>query len=157
MDVSIHGTHVSIFMPPPAEACKLKELSIAGKKINVHAIDTGVPHAVLFVEDLHHPDVLASAPSIRHHAIFPKGTNVNYAKILSDNTIAVRTYERGVEAETLACGTGAVAVALTAASVHALPSPITIQTRSGECLKIEFGPQLIMTGPVVKTFEGQFT
>lgn len=153
MSVKIHGDLVSVAMPPPAEECKSIELTEAGR---LHVVDTGVPHAVMFVDDLYQKDLLATAPMIRHHKAFPKGTNVNYAKILSEGVIAVRTYERGVEGETLACGTGAVAVALAAAKVHSMPSPITIHTLSGDCLVIAFegATKLVMTGPAIKIFEG---
>jgi len=81
-------------------------------------LDAGVPHAVLFVEDLESIDVQGIGRAIRsHHAFKPHGTNVNFVKPVDDHTIAVRTYERGVEAETLACGTGSVASAIAAVSM----------------------------------------
>lgn len=95
-------------------------ITVAGQKMTVHYIDTGVPHVVAFVSGLQEVDVNSLGRIIRNHQRFlPRGTNVNFAEIASpeggkqgNSMVAVRTYERGVEAETLACGTGSVAAAL---------------------------------------------
>lgn len=108
----------------------------------VHFLNTGVPHTVLFLETA---DELKSFPvsilgkCIRHHSLFlPSGTNVNFAYLQSDNQLIVRTFERGVEAETLACGTGATATALAAAHCFSLNSPLCVETRSKENLRVSF-------------------
>lgn len=94
-------------------------------------VNTGVPHAVLFVDALDKIPVNTRGREIRFDPLFaPHGANVNFASIAPDGSLAVRTYERGVEAETLACGTGAAATAFVAAKVKNLPSPISIKTRS---------------------------
>lgn len=153
-------SRVHIAIPPPSTA-SFKKLSIDQQEIVLYCLDTGVPHAVLFVNDIEDKELFLLAPSIRFHKEFnPKGTNVNFAKILHDRSIAVRTYERGVEQETLACGTGAVAVAIAAANTYQLTSPIQIRTRSGGSLSIAFKKNdsifthLTMSGPATKTFEG---
>ncbi len=90
-------------------------ITVGGKKLQVHYIDTGVPHTIVFVDGLQEVDVNSLGPLIRHHPRFgPRGTNVNFIERAREGMVAVRTYERGVEAETLACGTGAVASALVA-------------------------------------------
>jgi diaminopimelate epimerase len=102
-------------------------------------LDTGAPHVVTFVVDLVVRDVERVGREIRHHAMFrPEGTNVNFAALRPDNIVELRTYERGVEAETLACGTGSVASALVAAHRFSLTTPVTVRVRSGEELKVHF-------------------
>ncbi|MBF0120313.1 MAG: diaminopimelate epimerase [Desulfobacterales bacterium] len=103
------------------------------------SINTGVPHAVIEVTDIEATDVFNLGRLIRYHEMFqPAGTNVNFIQFKEDNTIVIRTYERGVEDETLACGTGSVAVALISASKYQNKSPINVLTRSGGYLTIHF-------------------
>lgn len=157
MLVCFDGCQVRVEMPPVTDHKYFIPLSVEGQELTLHFLDTGVPHVVLFVEDISDDAHLTLAPHIRFHPHFqPKGTNVNFAKIHSDNSVEVRTYERGVEAETLACGTGAVAIALAAAKVHNLPSPVTIRTRSADLISVSFDQGLSMAGPAVRTFEGFF-
>lgn len=123
-----------------------------------HFLHTGVPHVVIFVNDLDKIDVEGVGKQIRHHSLFgPEGVNVNFATL---KPLQVRTYERGVEGETEACGTGAVAAALAAAKLHDLFSPIKIAVRSKQELKISFTPdwsRTILQGPVEKMKSGAFT
>jgi len=105
----------------------------------MYFINTGVPHLVIFVDDLENTDVATLGARYRYHEAFaPHGTNVNFVNILNDSTIAIRTYERGVEAETLACGTGATASSLISGIVKQLKSPVEVRTRSGKILKVYF-------------------
>ncbi len=123
-------------------------------------IDTGSPHYIQFVKNLKDFPVYEEGKKIRYSTPFaPGGTNVNFAEILPDNTVFVRTYERGVENETLSCGTGVTAVAL-AASRKGLPSPIHIKTMGGD-LSVEFVSgqpdmftQIHLIGPAKMVFEG---
>ena len=102
-------------------------------------LNTGSPHTILFVKDLEGVDVERIGQQIRQHSLFsPEGTNVNFVRIGTANSIDIRTYERGVEAETLACGTGSVASALVAAFEHGLKSPVRVRVRSGEDLHVYF-------------------
>lgn len=102
-------------------------------------INTGVPHVVIFVDDLKSVPVDELGRKIRYHEAFaPAGTNVNFAQNLGNDHIAVRTYERGVEGETLACGTGSVAVGLIAHLKGTAKSPVSIHTSGGPILKIHF-------------------
>lgn len=106
--------------------------------LNVHRLNTGVPHVVEFVEDLEAVDLSARGSFVRHHPLFsPQGTNYNAAKLMG-GFVSMRTFERGVEAETLACGTGATAVALAAAQVYGLKSPVHVHTSAGDVLKVHF-------------------
>jgi len=102
-------------------------------------VDTGVPHTIHFVDDLEKIDVKSLGSEIRYHPEFsPKGTNADFVRVSGKNSIDVRTYERGVEDETLACGTGVVASAVIAAESEKMVSPVTVRTRSGEKLKVYF-------------------
>jgi diaminopimelate epimerase len=112
---------------------------IDGKEQIFSSINTGVPHAVLFVEDVEGLDVVPFGRAIRYHSFFaPSGTNANFVQLEKGSQLSIRTYERGVEDETLACGTGAVASALIAAFKGLVKSPVSIKTRGGEVLKVYF-------------------
>ncbi|MBN1526030.1 MAG: diaminopimelate epimerase [Candidatus Omnitrophica bacterium] len=105
----------------------------------VNFTNTGVPHVIHFVDDLERVDVKDLGWKIRYHEDFaPAGTNVDFVKVMDKKNIKIRTYERGVEDETLACGTGSVASAIIAAEAEKLDSPITVETRGGEKLKVYF-------------------
>ena len=104
-----------------------------------HFINTGVPHLVYFSKDIETEDVERIGRATRYHEIFkPAGTNVNFIQIMGPRKLRIRTYERGVEGETLACGTGSVAAALIAGSIGAVSSPVEITTKSGEKLTVSY-------------------
>src|SRR5690606_32925650 len=105
----------------------------------IHSLNTGVPHSCLFVENADQAMVTTIGPEIRYHQHFaPKGTNVNFVQLLGPSQIRVRTYERGVENETLACGTGVTASALISATLHNFTSPVKIQVQGGDMLDVSF-------------------
>ncbi len=109
------GTQVKIEMPPPHGLQLDLKVPFDGEARVGHFLNTGVPHFVYLLEDVSGIDVVGVGRRTRQHPAFqPAGTNVNFAKITGRHTIAMRTYERGVEDETLACGTGATATALVA-------------------------------------------
>ena len=102
-------------------------------------VNTGVPHVVHFVDDLDKVDVKNLGSHIRHHGEFaPEGTNADFVKVVDRHSIKIRTYERGVEDETLACGTGAAASAIISAETEKMSSPITVETQGGEKIKVYF-------------------
>jgi diaminopimelate epimerase len=119
---------------------KLDEtLLVDGEKEVFSSINTGVPHAVLLREDLEKLDIVKIGRAVRRHSHFaPAGTNVNFVMVEKRASLSVRTYERGVEDETLACGTGVVASALIAAFKGLVKSPVSIKTRGGEVLTVYF-------------------
>ncbi len=120
-------------------------LLVGDEERTVGYVDTGVPHAVLFVDNDDIP-VTTWGRAMRFHRIFePKGTNANFVRVLPDGRLKVRTYERGVEAETMACGTGVVASALFAAIQKGMKSPVEVITSGGEMLTILFD---LYDGPV---------
>lgn len=114
-------------------------IDVMGEKIDLWFLNTGVPHAVTEVSDIEAVDVVALGSAIRRHPRFaPEGTNANFLFRSGAGKLFIRTYERGVEGETLACGTGSVAAGLIAGSFFAQESPATVVTRSGEELNIYF-------------------
>jgi diaminopimelate epimerase len=137
-------------------------LLVAGRAAIVHFINTGVPHAVVSVEDLSKIDIRAMGSSIRYHDHFaPKGTNANFIQPLGPSTLAIRTYERGVEDETLACGTGVVASALIYNQLHNAPSPVGVKVKGGDILEVGFEREgneyrnVTLNGPADFVFDGQ--
>jgi len=114
-------------------------LTIGNAEHNLHFINTGVPHSVVLVNDAGMVPVANWGREIRFHETFqPAGTNANFIQVLPGDTLMVRTYERGVEGETMACGTGAVASALIAALLDQAKPPVTVITSGGEQLTIHF-------------------
>ncbi|MFC1675179.1 diaminopimelate epimerase [Candidatus Omnitrophota bacterium] len=114
------------------------------RSIRVNFLNTGVPHAVVFAGMLDKIDVVPIGRQIRNHKKFaPEGTNADFVEIVNNNLIKIRTYERGVEDETLACGTGAVAAAVISCLKHGIPKSkgscrVSVATKSGERLKVYF-------------------
>lgn len=130
--------HVSIRMTDPYDLVRSDPVLLGDEKTPIYSINTGVPHAVVFVESDNTP-VVEWGRSVRYHQQFePAGTNVNFVRVTADGDLHVRTYERGVEGETLACGTGAVASALIAADKRLVSSPTYVTTGGGEQLVVQF-------------------
>ena len=141
------------------EYSRPSELSIKIGHHDVHVINTGVPHAVVFVETLDIPDFYHQARDIRFHSLFqPEGVNVNFVTVQSDQSLRCRTYERGVEDETLACGTGAVAVATIAKQLYQIRGSIKVIPASQDVLEVDIGVESAqMTGPVHCVFTGSIS
>lgn len=120
---------------------------------DVYAVNTGVPHAVIIVDSVDAIDIEAVAPKIRHHASFPKGTNVNFVEKTGDDSIRIRTFERGVEGETLSCGTGATASAAIIHKLGLMGPVVNVETRGGP-LTIRMNGNTTMEGPASTVFTG---
>jgi diaminopimelate epimerase len=120
---------------------------------DVYAVNTGVPHAVIMVDAVDAIDVEAVAPVIRHHPTFPKGTNVNFVEKTGENSIRIRTFERGVEDETLSCGTGATASAAVSHKLGLVGETVEIETRGGP-LTVYLKDGVRMQGPATTVFSG---
>jgi len=139
MEAEVVGERVKLRMGDPSDVRLDYPLSIDGNEHIVSSINTGVPHVVQMVEGLEGYDVLKFGRAIRYHPLYqPDGTNANFIDVRDGHTIHIRTYERGVEDETLACGTGAVASALIGASKDLLSSPVSVHPRGGEVLTVYF-------------------
>jgi diaminopimelate epimerase len=139
IEAEVSGRIVKLQMVQPTGLQLDLEVPLDGQAHGLHFINTGVPHAVEFVADVKAVPVRELGRKIRYHPRFqPAGTNANFLQVVDRTRLKVRTYERGVEDETLACGTGAVASALIAAGKGQVDSPVEVETSGGEVLKIHF-------------------
>lgn len=136
----VRGKKVKVRLGNPSDINLNFKISLkprGSQKVNF--ISVGVPHVVIFVPALNKVNVKNLGRAIRYHQRFtPSGANVNFVTLQGRNSIYIRTYERGVEAETLACGTGAVASALISGLQGKVSSPVEVHTRGGETLKVEY-------------------
>ena len=158
---------VRLRMSEPHSLQLAHSLKVDDTDLEVHSLNTGVPHAVVFVTDLETTPVVAHGRALRHHQRFsPAGTNANFAQVLAPGSLAIRTYERGVEDETLACGTGVVASALIYHLRSQAPSPISVKVRGGDILEVGFEQQpekgslpvaVTLAGPADFVFDGMVT
>jgi diaminopimelate epimerase len=138
-----------------------EQVNTSAGPLEVSSLNTGVPHAVVFVADADQAMVQPLGAELRWHEHFkPRGSNVNFVQVLEPNRIRVRTYERGVEGETLACGTGVSASALVSAAVHQFRPPVRVQVQGGDELEVSFTQEdgrfgnVQLTGPATFVFEG---
>ncbi|HZA38179.1 MAG TPA: diaminopimelate epimerase [Candidatus Baltobacteraceae bacterium] len=152
---------VTLQMTEPTDLRLSVPLRIANQYEAIHFINTGVPHVVIPVPRIDDIDVEREGAAIRQHEMFsPNGANVNFIEKRGANKIAVRTYERGVEDETLACGTGVVASALIFAATEDVNGPIGVFVRGGNELQVGFEKtgtefkNVTLTGPAEFVFEG---
>ena len=135
----VRGERVKLEMPQTTAPEIDYSLDVKGEVLTVSSITVGVPHVVTWVADTEATRVFELGRAIRYQERYaPAGTNANFVKQLENGAFAIRTYERGVEDETLACGTGSVAAALIAAAKGMTTSPAAMQTRGGEMLNIHF-------------------
>ncbi len=139
IEASVKDALVKLQLTPPKDLKTDIRITIHDKERTIDFINTGVPHAVLFPADIEAEPVFETGRVVRYHKAFsPEGTNVNFVKVTGPSSILVRTYERGVEDETHACGTGAVASALIAGLKGLVEPPVEVKTWGGEKLKIYF-------------------
>jgi len=152
---------VTLQMTDPTDLRLDVSLRVGDKNKSIHFINSGVPHVVISVERIDDVDVRGEGEAIRNHQMFsPKGANVNFIEKRGAKQITIRTYERGVEDETLACGTGVVAGALIFAASENFDGPIGVLVRGGNELKVGFDKidnqfrNVTLTGPAEFVFEG---
>lgn len=152
---------IRLQMSDPRDLAEPVHLGIAGETVEIHSVNTGVPHAVIFVDSIEAIDLPAIGRAVRYHEHFsPKGTNVNLVEIRGTDRIAIRTYERGVEGETLACGTGVTACALLAHLRRGVTRPVTVRVRGGDDLEVDWEQEngtfrnVLLTGPADIVFRG---
>ena len=165
LSAELIGDDVKIAMSEPFDLAMNTDISVDALDATTHIINTGVPHAVAFVDDLKNIDVLKHGAALRYHDHFsPSGTNVNFVGTVGESHIAIRTYERGVEGETLACGTGMTAAALIHHLLTGASSPISVDVEGDETLEIGFEPganntfsNVTLTGPADFVFEGSIS
>ncbi|MDD3725784.1 MAG: diaminopimelate epimerase [Candidatus Ratteibacteria bacterium] len=130
------------------------------KTIEGYFINSGVPHIVIFTDNIEDVDVKKYGHAIRYHQLFrPKGTNVDWIEVVGTHTIKIRTYERGVEAETLSCGTGSVAGAIAGFLAGKVAPPVKVIAKSGEVLTVDFDKKLTsvyLEGNIFTAFKGEW-
>ncbi|MEM6910663.1 MAG: diaminopimelate epimerase [Verrucomicrobiota bacterium] len=160
----VEGGLVRIGLTDPFDLHLSETLEVDGSPLEVHSINTGVPHACVVVPAVQEADVLGIGRALRYHKRFqPEGTNANLMEVLAPGSLAIRTYERGVEDETLACGTGMVANALIHHELTGQASPISVQVAGGDTLEVGFRKSeegfrdLTLTGPARFVFEGHLS
>lgn len=139
---------VKVFFPDPLSFRLGLRIDLLGESRLCHYADVGTPHAIIFIDELEDPalehvsqlDLNLWGNTLRHHAVFaPEGANANFVEVKPDGSgILLRTYERGVEAETGACGTGAISSAIVAGRLRGLTPPLAVTTSSGRTLWIDF-------------------
>jgi len=135
----IIGDNVKVLMSDPSDIRLDFGLTLSSGEHKVCFANTGVPHVVFFVDDIEEADVFNIGKETRYHKDFqPAGTNANFIQIQNPSSIKIRTYERGVEDETLACGTGSIASAIIAGLKGRVSSPVEMYTKSGSVLTIHF-------------------
>ena len=163
LNATVRGATVKVKLTEPSSIKWNLCLMINKCPYMVNFVNTGVPHTIHFVDDLDTVDVKNLGGHIRYHDEFsPAGTNADFVQVVAKKHIKVRTYERGVEDETLACGTGAVASAVIAAESEKMASPITVETRSGEMLRVHFKMidgqfrNIFLEGKATLVFDGTF-
>lgn len=158
------GLHEATLLSNNIVRLKMNDVQVIETKANHLFLNTGSPHVVEFVNHINQHPVLETGKTIRYSETFkPGGTNVNFVEALPNNTIFVRTYERGVENETLSCGTGVTAAAL-AATTKGYISPVRIETKGGQ-LTVEFVnhgdgkgyKEIYLIGPAMRVFEGEIS
>jgi diaminopimelate epimerase len=157
----VHGDVVKARLTDPSVLRQNVRIFLTGGEYGLDCIDTGVPHAVCFVASVEACDVVGTGREIRRHDAFqPRGTNANFALVQDRHKMRVRTYERGVENETLACGTGVVASVLAAAGRNFVDSPVDVTVQSGEILRVYFAvregrfEEIYLEGKVKMVYQG---
>lgn len=166
---------VAIDVNRPSAVSPARTLAVGGTTITAHDLTVGAPHAVTVVRDIDRtfaagpdaPDAfIGVGREVRHHVTSgPQGTNLDAIEVRADNTVLMRTYERGVEDETLACGSGAIASAIVATALGLTTAPVTVITRGGEPLVVSFtwdvgaqrADQVVLTGQARYVAVGELT
>ncbi|MEW6096724.1 MAG: diaminopimelate epimerase [bacterium] len=161
IEAQVTDNRARVRLTNPINLILSKKVQLKDTKVTVHCLNTGVPHAVLITEEIEKAGVVELGRQIRWHSDFaPAGTNVNFIQPLDNQTIKIRTYERGVEDETLACGTGSAASACLASILGLVKPPVKMITKSEEILEIDFEmmgeniTNLYLTGDVQMVYEG---
>jgi diaminopimelate epimerase len=155
------GQDVRINLTAPTETKLNQRADFGWGEIEYHFMNTGVPHAVVYVPDAEKVEIVPQGRAIRRSPIFPRGTNVNFVQVVDKSNLIIRTYERGVEDETLACGTGMVAAALLTHLVHRHELPLRLKVRGGDILSVnaqkdgDSFKDVTLTGPATEVFSGE--
>ena len=161
MEAVVNGAKVRLRMSDPTDLSMRRTIQLQGGTREYQFANTGVPHAVFFTDNVETEEIEKMGAEVRYHKDFaPRGSNVDWVQVVGSDSVRVRTYERGVEAETLACGTGVVASAIATYLVHDMQPPVQVTVQSGCVLVVDFSRQddrfrnVFLTGPAELVFEG---
>jgi diaminopimelate epimerase len=167
MRATVRGARAAVSMTEARGFERGVSLDVPGRKETVHLVNSGVPHAVVIEDDwerLGDAEVFARGSAIRYHEKFaPAGVNANFVRVTGDGRAELRTYERGVEGETLACGTGSIASAVVLAQLGLAGERVDLVTRGGDVLTVSFAKtpggakDVVLEGPAEVNFEGWTT
>lgn len=153
---------IRVQLVDPKDLRSEEKIEIGGRELRYSSVNTGVPHVVIFVEGLAKIPVAQIGREIRFHPRFqPAGTNANFVEVTGPRSIEVRTYERGVEDETLACGSGSTASAIISTKAGYVEPPVKVKTRGGEVLTVDFSRQgnkfekIFLEGEAKLVYEGK--
>lgn len=164
LKAAIMGNSVRVAMPLSSGIRLNFPVRAADQSIMCNYINTGVPHVVVETDNLEAVDLQHLGPLLRRHKDFaPQGANVDYMRVTGQHSLTVRTYERGVEAETLACGTGLTACAIVAVLNNKLTPPVRVTCRHGDTLEVDFKrsgnnvENITLRGPAAHVFQGEIS
>ncbi len=129
-------------------------IRLEGEELFLSSVDTGVPHAIILTDHIDRAPVETLGRPVRYHKSFPKGTNVDFVEVVDRNNIKIRTYERGVEGETYACGTGAVAAGVVLKAKGFTDDVVDIRTRGGEIVRVYATDDVYLEGSARVIYEG---
>jgi diaminopimelate epimerase len=167
MRAEILGKNVRLWLSEPRDARLDFTLKVGKREFDVSSINTGVPHTIIFVNNIEKADVEELGQMVRYHRSFaPDGTNVDFVEVKDNHNLIVRTYERGVEGETLACGTGVTASAIIAGLRGQVKPPVNCHTRGGNVLRVSYSfneagdflspvSKVFLEGPAEVSFKGE--
>lgn len=147
MKATVNGNRVKLQLSTPREISLDYPVALENRDVFVSSVNTGVPHVILLTDDIEYTPVEELGRLVRYHPAFaPRGTNVDFVKVLDRKNVQVRTYERGVEGETYACGTGAVAVGVILKEKGLSEEAVNIHTRGGEVLQVYIQDEVYLEG-----------
>ena len=147
MKAEIMENHVKLQLTTPVDVKLDYAVILENNELFVSSVNTGVPHVILLTDDVERAPVEELGRALRYHKAFsPQGTNVDFVEIVDKQNAKVRTYERGVEGETLACGTGAVAAAVILNRKKMAGNDVRLLTRGGETLRVSVGDEVYLEG-----------
>jgi diaminopimelate epimerase len=147
MKAEIMESHVKLQLTTPVHLKLDYAVPLENNELFVSSVNTGVPHVILLADDLERTPVEELGRALRFHKAFsPQGTNVDFVEVVDRQNVKLRTYERGVEGETLACGTGAVAAAVVLSRKGITDNVVNLLTRGGETLRVSVGDEVYLEG-----------
>lgn len=158
MKATVKGNRVKLQLSSPQDIKLDYHIALENRELFVSSVNTGVPHVILLTDDIEYAPVEELGRLVRYHGSFaPKGTNVDFVKVIDRENLHVRTYERGVEGETLACGTGAVAVGVILKEKGMAEEAINIHTRGGEILQVYVQDDVYLEGTANVIYKAQLS